>query len=342
MTTLAELTTLGVGGPAHELTIADSEAALVEQVRDADARGIPLLVLGGGSNLLVGDDGFDGRVVCVRSTGVRVDDSGCGGVWVNVAAGENWCALVDRAVDEGWIGIEALAGIPGSVGATPLQNVGAYGQEVASTIARVRSFDRVRGEVVVHAVGDCGFGYRTSRFRAERVGESSRYVVLGVEFQFPAGTLSAPIAYVELARSLGVAVGTRVPMAEVREAVLALRRSKGMVLDPSDPDTRSAGSFFINPIVPADFPLPDVAPRWPVECGAKVSAAWLIERAGFARGFALPGSRAALSSKHTLAITNRGGATAAELLELAESIQSGVYSAFGIMLHREPRVVGTL
>ena len=245
------------------------------------------------------------------------------------------------AVEQEWSGIEALSGIPGLVGATPIQNVGAYGSEVAQTIARVRTFDRSTGRQASFSVADCGFGYRTSRFKAER----DRYLVLEVTFQFTLGSLSAPIRYAELARTLGVPVGTRVPAADVRRAVLGLRAGKGMVLDAADRDTWSAGSFFTNPILDPDAAasLPADAPRFPQPDGrVKTSAAWLIEHAGYGKGFGadLGAGRATLSGKHTLAVTNRGGATADELLALARVVRGGVQQTFGVTLVAEPVLVG--
>lgn len=363
----ADLTTLRVGGPAKRLVRAASEAELVETVRAADAAGEPVLVLGGGSNLLVSDDGFDGVVVQDARTGVRVEaQDSCGGASVTVVAGQSWDDLVAEAVTNGWVGLEALSGIPGTVGAAPVQNVGAYGQEVSGVIASVRVYDRAEGRTRLLALSELGFGYRTSVLkrstqRADDAGRTwrptPRYVVLEVAFQARLGSLSAPVGYAELARTLGVDLGARAPMTEVREAVLALRAGKGMVLDAADPDTWSAGSFFTNPVVAADAPLPEGAPRYPVRgvtpqtttgpsLGAvdptlvKTSAAWLIERAGFTRGFTVPGSRAALSSKHTLALTNRGGAHAAQIVELARVVRDGVREAFGVTLVPEPVLVG--
>jgi len=284
---LAELTTLRVGGPADRLVTATCDDDVVEAVRRADADRTPVLVLAGGSNLVVADDGFRGTVVHVATRGIVQESDACSGVTVTVAAGETWDDLVVRAVDLGWAGIEALSGIPGSVGATPIQNVGAYGQEVSQTVAQVRTWDRHHNRIVTLAAADCGFGYRTSRFKAE----PGRYVVLGVRFQLALGDLGAPVGYAELARTLGVEVGQRAPMLEVREAVLALRRSKGMVLDPADHDTWSAGSFFTNPVV-APAAVPEGAPAWPQPEGlVKTSAAWLIERAGFTKGYAPPARR---------------------------------------------------
>jgi UDP-N-acetylmuramate dehydrogenase len=335
---LRDLTTLRVGGPADDLVTAGTEAELVEAVSRADADGTPLLVLAGGSNVVVSDEGFRGTVVLVATRGVDEATDACSGATVTVAAGEPWDDVVATAVGKGWVGIEALSGIPGSTGATPIQNVGAYGQEVAQTVAQVRTWDREEGRLRTFAAADCGFGYRTSRFKAE----PGRYVVLDVTFQLPTGDLGAPVGYAELARTLGIEVGARAPMTEVRDAVLALRRTKGMVLDPADHDTWSAGSFFTNPLVsPGD--LPEGAPAWPQPddpegSRVKTSAAWLIERAGYAKGYGA--GRARLSTKHTLALTNRGDATAADLLALAAEIRDGVRERFGIDLVNEPVLVG--
>lgn len=334
---LAELTTLRLGGPARTLIEVTTEADLLDAVRVADEAGDPVLLVGGGSNLVVADSGFDGTVIVIRTTGVEASDDACGGMGVTVQAGENWDDFVTRAVDSGWLGVEALAGIPGSVGATPIQNVGAYGQEVAETIASVRTFDRYDREIRTFAMASCGFGYRTSRFKQE----PSRYAVLSVAFQFTRGDLGLPVAYAQLADALGVDVGARVPAADVRAAVLDLRRSKGMVLDAGDHDTWSAGSFFTNPVLDARSAghLPDGAPRFPQPDGTvKTSAAWLIEQAGFERG--LIQGRVGLSTKHTLALTNRGDATTDELLALARTVRDGVRDRFAIDLVPEPTLVG--
>ncbi len=334
---LADHTTLRLGGPAARWVRATTEEELTAAVAAADAAGEPVLVLGGGSNLVVADGGFDGTVVEVATRGVSPDvDEGisCGGVMVTVSAGENWDDLVALAVDKEWAGIEALSGIPGSVGATPIQNVGAYGQEVSQTIASVRVWDRVLRGVRTFANADCGFGYRTSRFKAD----PGRHVVLSVTFQLRQGSLGGPVVYAELARTLGVEPGERAALADVRRAVLGLRTGKGMVLDPADHDTWSAGSFFTNPVVAADA-VPDGAPAWPQPDGTvKTSAAWLIERSGFAKGHG--NDRVALSGKHTLALTNRGGATTADLLDLAREVRDGVEARFGIRLVNEPVLVG--
>ena len=331
---LADHTTLHVGGPAAEFVVATTEAELVDAVREADDAGRPVLVLGGGSNVLVSDAGFDGRVVAVRTRGVSADADACGGAVVRVAAGEPWDDLVARAVDEGWVGVEALSGIPGLVGATPIQNVGAYGQEVSETIASVRCWDRQAGAVRTLFNRDCRFGYRTSRFKQE----PGRWVVLEVVFQLRLGDLGAPVRYAELAGRLGIEPGGRAALGDVRAAVLELRQGKGMVLDEDDHDTWSAGSFFTNPVLAAGS-VPDGAPAWPQpDDTVKTSAAWLIEHAGFGRGHG--NARAALSGKHTLALTNRGGASAEDLLDLAREVRDGVREEFGIELVNEPVLVG--
>jgi UDP-N-acetylmuramate dehydrogenase len=336
---LRDHTTLRLGGPATAWVEATTEREVVDAVRSLDAAGEPALVLAGGSNLVVADDGFAGTVVKVATAGVSADsddpdDLAClGAVTVTVAAGESWDALVARAVESGWVGIEALSGIPGSVGATPIQNVGAYGQEVSETLASVRTWDRHRGELRTFAATDCGFGYRTSRFKEE----PGRFVVLDVTFLLKQGTLGAPVQYAELAATLGVELGERAPLADVRAAVLKLRSGKGMVLDAEDHDTWSAGSFFTNPVVDPDD-VPEGAPAWPHPGGVKTSAAWLIERAGFRKGHG--SDRVSLSTKHTLALTNRGDGTTTELLALAREIRDGVEARFGIRLVNEPVLVG--
>jgi UDP-N-acetylmuramate dehydrogenase len=339
---LAEHTTLRLGGPARAWVRATTEDELIAAVDAADQAGDPVLVLAGGSNLVVADEGFPGTVVEARTSGMRADHEGddptCGGVAVTVSAGESWDGFVEHAVESGWVGLEALSGIPGSVGATPIQNVGAYGQEVAQTLASVRVWDRRLRAVRTFSAADCGFGYRTSRFKAD----PGRHLVLDVTFQLRQGDLGAPVAYAELARTLGVEPGARPPLTDVRRAVLALRRSKGMVLDADDHDTWSAGSFFTNPVALPDA-LPEGAPSWPQPDGlAKTSAAWLIEHAGFGKGYAggTGTGRARLSSKHPLALTNRGGATTSELLALARELRDGVEERFAVRLVTEPVLVG--
>lgn len=355
---LRDHTTMRVGGPAARSVTAATRDELVAAVRDAWAEDEPLLVLGGGSNLVVGDDGFDGTVVLVASRGIRTDERD-GIVHVTAEAGEGWDDLVEFTVQNGLAGIEALSGIPGSVGAAPIQNIGAYGQEVGDTLVAIDFLDEEVGEVVRVTRDELGLAYRTSAIKRGRAG-----VVLSIELALrrePVG----PVRYAQLASSLGVALGDTVRLDGVRETVLALRAAKGM-LDNGDPDAVSCGSFFTNPIVPETVArrLPADAPRWPMTAdepdlvlpiGAevpvrpvvapedrlvKLSAAWLIEHSGIGRGFALPGSSAAISSKHTLAITNRGDATAEQVAELARFVQARVLAEFAVLLHPEPVLLG--
>lgn len=336
---IAPLTTLRLGGPAKRLVTAESESELVEIVREVDLRKDPLLVIGCGSNLVVSDSGWDGTVVRIGTRGRTVVDDGDRAL-VTVQAGEPWDDLVGSLVEDGLAGVECLAGIPGLAGATPMQNVGAYGQDVSETIVAVRALDRSRGEIVTFDRAACGFAYRNSVFRGK-----DRHVLLEVTFALTRTRESMPIKYAELARALSVEEGARAPLAEVCRTVVELRSKKGMVLDPSDLDTTSAGSFFTNPILSPEelarlktridgpfpvFPEPDGR--------SKVSAGWLIENAGFHKGFAQ--GRVAISSKHALALTNRGGATTTELVTLARKIRDGVHARFGVTLENEPVFVG--
>ena len=334
---LADHTTLRVGGPAPRMITVETETELVQTIRDLDATSQPLLVLGGGSNLLISDAGFDGTVVKIATRGLDQDTAACSGAVITVAAGEPWDPVVRHTIERGWSGLEAMSGIPGLIGATPIQNVGAYGAEVSEMISMVRTLDRSTGHLKTFFPIECGFGYRTSRFKSG----PGRFVVLSVTFQLRLGALSQPIRYAELARALGVEIGERAPAADVRQAVLELRNAKGMVLVDDDHDTWSVGSFFTNPIVSQDtaLALPAGAPRFSQPDGmVKTSAAWLIEQAGFAKGYGHGAAR--LSGKHTLALTNRGGATAEDLLSLAREIRSGVEAKFGIELVPEPVLVG--
>lgn len=386
----ADLTTLQVGGPIGRLVTAATRDELVALVREAEGSGEPWMVLGGGSNLLVGDDGFPGTVVRIATRGIEVlPGADEGTVHLRVQAGENWDELVAYTVERGYSGLEALSGIPGSVGASPVQNIGAYGQELANALVGIEFLDEGADEPRFMAADELELGYRTSVLK-----QGLRGVVVSVEFALHDTTaerevlgeaLGIPVAYAQLAQALGVQLGDRVPVARVREAVLALRSGKGMVLDPDDPDSVSAGSFFTNPIVSEHVArtLPGEAPRWYVEPDepdevtllaelearspldaflahqaeleraeqqatdaatgeplVKLSAAWLIEHSGIRRGFALPGSRAAISTKHTLALTNRGGASGEEVAQLARFVQGRVQAEFGITLHPEPVLVG--
>lgn len=386
----ADFTTLRVGGPIDRLVTATTPEELVALVREVEESGAPWMVLGGGSNLLVGDDGFRGTVIRIATRGIEArpgDEAGT--VRVRVQAGENWDELVAFTVAQGYAGLEALSGIPGSVGASPVQNIGAYGQELSDVLIGIEFLDEGADEPRFMAADELELGYRTSVLK-----QGLRGVVVSVEFALHDTTaerevlgeaVGRPVAYAQLAQALGVQVGDRVPVARVREAVLALRSGKGMVLDPDDPDSVSAGSFFTNPIVSEHIArtLPGDAPRWYVapdepdeviplaeleaaspldaflahqaaleraeqqstdaaasEPLVKLSAAWLIEHSGIRRGFALPGSRAGISTKHTLALTNRGGASADEIAQLARFVQGRVQAEFGITLHPEPVLVG--
>ncbi|WP_369744834.1 UDP-N-acetylmuramate dehydrogenase [Paenarthrobacter sp. AMU7] len=349
-TLLSELTTAAVGGPAGNYVEARTEAEIIDAVRSADAAGQKLLIIGGGSNLLVSDEGYPGTVLKIASQGFTVNsEDSCGGVSVVVQAGHNWDALVEHSVLHAWSGLEALSGIPGATGATPVQNVGAYGSDVSQTIAAVRTWDRERNAVQTFTNSELKFGYRDSILKQTTVEGSPRYVVLTVEFQLPLGRMSAPIRYAELARVLGVEAGKRAYSNDVRREVLRLRASKGMVLDAEDRDTYSTGSFFTNPIVEAKraAELPENAPKYPAGDDGliKLSAAWLIDHAGFGKGFGLEessvsGGRASLSTKHTLAITNRGTASAADMVAIAREVRAGVVERFGIELHPEPLLIG--
>ncbi|MET8634913.1 UDP-N-acetylmuramate dehydrogenase [Streptomyces sp. NPDC004074] len=340
---LAPLTTFRLGGPATRLITATTDAEVIAAVREADGAGTPLLLIGGGSNLVIGDKGFEGTALRIATDGFRLD-----GTELELAAGEVWTDAVARTAEAGLAGVECLAGIPGSAGATPIQNVGAYGQEVSSTISEVIAYDRRTQETVTLSNAECGFSYRHSRFKAD----PERYVVLRVRFRLEdAQGLSGPVKYAETARALGVEPGDRVPLAAARETVLKLRAGKGMVLDPEDHDTWSAGSFFTNPIL-ADEEFAAFRARVSERLGegaeppayaageghTKTSAAWLIDRAGFTKGYGTGPAR--ISTKHTLALTNRGGATTEDLLALAREVVAGVHEAFGVTLVNEPVTVG--
>jgi len=371
---LADLTTLRVGGDAASLVAPATSEELIDTARDVWADGDDWLLLGGGSNVVIADEGFDGTVIRVVTRGVeRLAPTGAAvrpsaylgdrAVRLRVQAGEPWDDLVALTVENGWAGIEALSGIPGSSGAAPIQNIGAYGQEVSSSLVAIEFLDYLTGELERIPAMQLGLGYRTSLLKQGRAG-----LVVSIELELSESTpghpaVSQPIGYSQLADALGVRIGDRVPITDLRDTVLGLRAAKGMLLDAADPDSVSAGSFFTNPIVGENFArgLPAAAPRWPTapdepaqavplgeapaepvvagEYRVKLSAAWLIEHAGLGRGFSLPGSRAAISSKHTLAIVNRGGATAADILELARYIETRVHAEFGVSLQPEPMIV---
>jgi len=337
---LAPKTTLGVGGPARRHVVVHDLHELGEAYQSAHETGEPVMILGGGSNLVVSDAGFPGLVVELDFKDITIVKEGSH-ARVTVGAGVVWDAFVARVVESGYAGIECLSGIPGQVGATPIQNVGAYGQEVADTITKVETIDRqIRREVTLHP-DECGFAYRTSIFK-----NNDRWIVTGVEFRLEKRETSMPIQYAELAKSLGVEPGGTAPLQLVRDRVILLRRGKGMVLDPADPDSRSAGSFFTNPIVgpeivsaiEAQLPAGTIMPKFAAPDGkVKLSAGWLIERAGLTKGFTR--GRAGISNKHALALVNRGGATATEILALAREVQDRVRDKLGVDLHPEPVIV---
>lgn len=343
---LAELTTLRVGGEARELLSPATTDELISAAHGVWASGEPWLALGGGSNLVVADDGFDGTVIRVLTRGIERLEVSAHAI-LRVQAGEPWDAVVAHAVENGLSGIEALSGIPGSAGAAPIQNIGAYGQELSGALDSIEFLDAETGERERLTASELELGYRTSALKDSAERRGRRGIVLFLDLRLEANALSAPVAYDQLAAALGVAVGERVPLADARAAVLRLRASKGMVLDPADPDSVSAGSFFTNPIVGENFArgLPDAAPQWILDPDApespvKLSAAWLIERAGVRRGFSLPGSGAAISSKHTLALVNMGGASAEDIVELARYVHLRVLNEFGVRLQPEPQLVG--
>lgn len=333
---LAVHTTLRLGGPPGRLVEAGSADAVVAAVRAADTAGEPVLLLGGGSNVVIADDGVPGAVVLLASAGREVRRRADGSVLLTVEAGEDWDDVVAATVADGLGGLECLSGIPGRTGATPVQNVGAYGVEIADVLVDVDLYDRRTGTVRTHVpAAELRLGYRTSMLKGR-----ADAIVLRVRMALCGDGASASIRYPELARTLGVEPGARVPAVQVRAAVLGLRRGKGMVFDAADHDTWSVGSFFTNPVL-AEAAAPDGVPRWPAGPGrVKLSAAGLIERAGFRRGHPGPGGRVALSDKHVLALTNRGDGTTADLLELAREVRDGVRDRLGVELVPEPVLVG--
>lgn len=325
---LAGHTTMQVGGNAAEFVVANSERELIEAVADCDLKNQPVFVLGGGSNVIFSDQGFAGRVVLVRTTGIELI-----GDELEVQAGHNWNDFVQWTLDNGFKGLETLIGIPGTTGGTPIQNVGAYGSDVSNFISVVNVYDRLdkRSKQISHS--ELKFSYRDSVFKIE----PNRYLILSVRFKLVKGKISEPIIYDELAQKLKISLQQTAPVTDVANAVLELRRSKGMVLDESDSDTKSVGSFFLNPRISVPE-LPVGAPHWMQSDGkVKVSAAWLIQEAGFSRGFEWKG--AAVSTKHTLALCNRNDASSQSIMDLAEKIQTDVYRKFNIKLQLEPQLI---
>ena len=336
---LAPLTTIGIGGPARFFFRADSVDELRDALRWARENDQQVFILGGGSNLLISDAGFDGLVIQLDLRGITVESEDAETVMVKAAASEPWDPFVAYTVEHGWAGVECLSGIPGSTGATPIQNVGAYGQDVSETIVRVETYDRNIGVVVWFTNWECRFGYRSSLFKNY---ERDRYVVLSVTFRLRRNG-AATVKYPELQKFVAERGVSLDDLEGVREAVIAIRKRKGMVLDADDPDTRSDGSFFMNPVLTLaqydDFArrAPE-APHFPSGDEVKLSAAWLIEHAGFTKGFTH--GNVGLSSKHSLAVINRGGGTAAEVVELVKMIQNAVREQFGVEIHPEPNFIG--
>lgn len=334
---LSDYTSLRVGGPAQRIVSASNEAEIISAVQEADAAGQRVLILGSGTNVLISDAGFDGVVIHVSSSQVESEVDACSGATLTIGAGEVWDSFVETTILRGYAGLETLSGIPGTIGAAPIQNIGAYGHEVSEFITRVRTYDRQEKRVHTFTNGECNFSYRSSRFKLER----DRYVILDVGFQLRIGVMTTPILYAELATALGISVGGKATVLATRAQTLKLRANKGMLLNPADPDSWSAGSFFTNPIISAEaaLKLPVDAPRWVQEDGkVKTSAAWLMEHAGVHKGDAYSGAR--ISSKHVLALTNSGTATAADIAALAKEAQEKVREVFGINLVPEVNLVG--
>ena len=335
MTDLSQFTSFRVGGPAKKVIQVSTESEIIAAIEEAGDS--PVLILGGGTNLLISDKGFDGTVIRISNNAVHSEVDACSGATLTIGAGEDWDTFVQTSIDRGYAGLETLSGIPGTVGAAPIQNIGAYGHEVSEYITRVRTYDRVEKTLKTFTNAECQFTYRNSYFKTH----PGRYVVLDVQFQIRIGEMSDPITYLELAKKLGVELGDKAPVKETRAAVLELRASKGMLLSQDDHDSWSAGSFFTNPIVSqqqADQ-LPNAAPKWPLIDGrVKISAAWLIENSGTHKGDEVGGAR--ISTKHVLALTNSGTATASDIAELAKRARNQVKEVFGITLEAEVNLVG--
>ena len=335
MTELSQYTSLRVGGPATKIVQVSTEAQIVAAIEEAGDT--PILIMGGGTNVLIADKGFEGTVIRISNNSVQAEVDACSGATLTIGAGEDWDSFVQTTITSGFAGLETLSGIPGTVGASPIQNIGAYGHEVSEFITRVRTYDRQEKALKTFTNGECQFSYRNSYFKAH----PGRYVVLEVQFQLRIGEFSDPITYLELSKKLGIEPGDKAPVLATRAAVLELRASKGMLLSPDDHDSWSAGSFFTNPIISqqAADALPDAAPKWPLNDGrVKISAAWLIENAGMHKGDEVGGAR--ISTKHVLALTNSGDATAADIAELAKRARNQVKEIFGITLEAEVNLIG--
>lgn len=335
MTTLDKYTSLRVGGPAKSIVNVSTETEIIAAIEAAGDS--PVLIIGGGSNVLISDNGFEGTVIRIANNQAESEVDACSGATLTIGAGENWDQFVATTIARGFAGLETLSGIPGTVGAAPIQNIGAYGHEVSEFITRVRTYDRQAKAIKTFTNSECEFEYRNSHFKKH----PGRYIVLSVQFQIRRGEVSTPITYAELAKKLGISVGEKAPVIDVRKAVMELRAAKGMLLNPDDKDSWSAGSFFTNPIVSAEIAsaLPEGAPKWPTADGlVKTSAAWLIENSGINKGQSHGG--AAVSSKHVLALTNTGSATAEEIAQLAREVRASVQAKFGITLEPEVNLVG--
>ena len=335
MTELSQYTSLRVGGPATKIVQVSTEAQIIAAIEDAGDT--PILIMGGGTNVLIADKGFEGTVIRISNNSVQAEVDACSSATLTIGAGEDWDVFVQTTITSGFAGLETLSGIPGTVGASPIQNIGAYGHEVSEFITRVRTYDRQEKVLKTFTNSECQFSYRNSLFKSH----PGRYVVLDVQFQIRRGEFSDPITYLELAKKLGVQLGDKAPVVATRQAVLELRASKGMLLSLDDHDSWSAGSFFSNPIISqqAADALPNAAPKWPLNDGrVKISAAWLIENAGMHKGDKVGGAR--ISSKHVLALTNSGDATAADIAELAKRARDHVKEIFGITLEAEVNLIG--
>lgn len=335
MTDLSKYTSFRVGGPATKIVQVSTEAEIIAAIEAAGDS--PILIMGGGTNVLISDKGFDGTVIRISNNSVQAEVDACSGATLTIGAGEDWDTFVQTTIDRGFAGLETLSGIPGTVGAAPIQNIGAYGHEVSEFITRVRTYDRQKKEVKTFTNSECEFSYRNSYFKAH----PGRYVVLEVQFQIRRGEFSDPITYIELSKKLGIEPGDKASVVATRAAVLELRASKGMLLKKDDHDSWSAGSFFTNPIISqqAADQLPNAAPKWPLTDGrVKVSAAWLIENSGIHKGDEVGGAR--ISTKHVLALTNAGTATAADIAELAKRARNQVKEVFGITLEAEVNLIG--
>lgn len=335
MTDLSKYTSFRVGGPATKIVQVSTESEIISAIEAAGDS--PILIMGGGTNVLIADKGFDGTVIRISNNSVQAEVDACSGATLTIGAGEDWDTFVQTTIDRGFAGLETLSGIPGTVGAAPIQNIGAYGHEVAEFITRVRTYDRQEKQIQTFTNRECEFTYRSSHFKAH----PGRYVVLDVAFQIRIGQMSDPITYLELAKKLGVEPGDKASVVDTRAAVLELRASKGMLLSKDDHDSWSAGSFFTNPIITqqAADELPNAAPKWPLNDGrVKISAAWLIENSGTHKGDAVGGAR--ISTKHVLALSNSGNATAADIAELAKRARNQVKEVFGITLEAEVNLVG--